>query len=37
MIPDLYAKAPKDYPNPFKTKMGGVDFNESSPPAGATS
>ncbi|MGH7852900.1 MAG: ABC transporter substrate-binding protein [Candidatus Binatia bacterium] len=26
VIPDLYAKAPKDYPNPFKKKMGGVDF-----------
>jgi len=28
VIPDLYAKAPKDYPNPFKKKMGGVDFND---------
>jgi phosphoglycerate transport regulatory protein PgtC len=28
VIPDLYSKAPKDYPNPFKTKMGGVDFND---------
>jgi len=28
VIPDLYAKAPKDYPNPFKQKMGGVDFND---------
>jgi phosphoglycerate transport regulatory protein PgtC len=26
VIPELYAKAPKDYPNPFKKKMGGVDF-----------
>ena len=28
VIPELYAKAPKDYPNPFKSKMGGVDFND---------
>jgi len=28
VIPDLYAKAPANYPNPFKTKMGGVDFND---------
>jgi ABC-type Fe3+ transport system substrate-binding protein len=28
VIPDLYAKAPRDYPNPFKQKMGGVDFND---------
>src|SRR5207249_5684705 len=28
VIPELYAKAPKDYPNPFKKKMGGVDFND---------
>jgi ABC-type Fe3+ transport system substrate-binding protein len=28
VIPDLYAKAPKDYPNPFKKKMGGVNFND---------
>jgi ABC-type Fe3+ transport system substrate-binding protein len=28
VIPDLYVKAPKDYPNPFKKKMGGVDFND---------
>ena len=28
VIPDLYAKAPKDYPNPFKKKMGGVEFND---------
>jgi len=27
VIPDLYAKAPAGYPNPFKTKMGGVDFD----------
>jgi ABC-type Fe3+ transport system substrate-binding protein len=29
VIPDLYAKAPKDYPNPFKKKMGGVEFNDT--------
>ena len=28
VIPDLYAKAPKDYPNPFKRKLGGVEFND---------
>src|SRR5574342_620742 len=28
VVPDLYAKAPKDYPNPFKKKMGGVEFND---------
>jgi phosphoglycerate transport regulatory protein PgtC len=28
VIPELYAKAPKDYPNPFKTKMGGVNFDD---------
>jgi phosphoglycerate transport regulatory protein PgtC len=28
VIPDLYAKAPANYPNPFKTKMGGVNFND---------
>lgn len=28
VIPELYAKAPKDYPNPFKKKMGGVDFKD---------
>jgi ABC-type Fe3+ transport system substrate-binding protein len=27
VVPDLYAKGPKDYPNPFKQKLGGVDFN----------
>ena len=27
VIPELYAKAPKDYPNPFKAKMGGVNFD----------
>jgi ABC-type Fe3+ transport system substrate-binding protein len=27
VVPDLYAKAPAGYPNPFKMKMGGVDFN----------
>jgi phosphoglycerate transport regulatory protein PgtC len=29
VIPDLYAKAPKDYPNPFKKKLGGVNFNDA--------
>jgi len=28
VIPELYAKAPKDYPNPFKRKLGGVEFND---------
>ena len=28
VIPELYSKAPKDYPNPFKTKMGGVNFDD---------
>ncbi len=28
VIPDLYAKGPKSYPNPFKMKLGGVDFND---------
>jgi phosphoglycerate transport regulatory protein PgtC len=28
VMPELYAKAPANYPNPFKTKMGGVDFND---------
>lgn len=28
VIPELYAKGPKNYPNPFKMKMGGVDFND---------
>ncbi|MBM2805250.1 MAG: transporter substrate-binding protein [Deltaproteobacteria bacterium] len=28
VIPELYAKAPKDYPNPFKKKLGGVEFND---------
>jgi spermidine/putrescine-binding protein len=27
VIPELYAKAPAGYPNPFKMKMGGLDFN----------
>jgi ABC-type Fe3+ transport system substrate-binding protein len=27
VVPDLYAKGPKDYPDPFKQKLGGVDFN----------
>ena len=29
VIPELYAKAPKDYPNPFKKKLGGVNFNDA--------
>jgi len=29
VLPDLYAKAPKNYPNPFITKLGGVDFNDT--------
>ena len=28
VVPDLYAKGPANYPNPFKTKMGGVEFND---------
>lgn len=28
VIPALYAKGPKDYPNPFKRKLGGVEFND---------
>src|SRR2546426_4607137 len=28
VMPDLYAKGPANYPNPFKMKMGGVDFND---------
>jgi len=27
VIPDLYAKAPAGYPNPFKMTLGGVDFD----------
>ncbi|MGH7775317.1 MAG: ABC transporter substrate-binding protein, partial [Candidatus Binatia bacterium] len=27
VVPDLYAKGPKSYPNPFTMKLGGVDFN----------
>ena len=27
VIPDLYARGPKEYPNPFQMKLGGVDFN----------
>lgn len=27
VIPDLYAKGPKNYPNPFTMKLGGVEFN----------
>jgi phosphoglycerate transport regulatory protein PgtC len=29
VIPELYAKAPKDYPNPFKKNLGGVNFNDA--------
>jgi phosphoglycerate transport regulatory protein PgtC len=29
VIPELYAKAPKDYPNPFKKSLGGVNFNDA--------
>jgi iron(III) transport system substrate-binding protein len=29
VIPDLYAKGPKNYPNPFTMKLGGVDFNDT--------
>ena len=28
VVPDLYAKGPKNYPNPFTMKLGGVDFND---------
>jgi len=27
VIPELYAKGPAGYPNPFKMKLGGLDFN----------
>ncbi|MBM4338487.1 MAG: extracellular solute-binding protein [Deltaproteobacteria bacterium] len=27
VIPELYVKAPGGYPNPFKMKLGGLDFN----------
>jgi hypothetical protein len=29
VIPELYAKGPKNYPNPFKMKLGGVDFKDA--------
>jgi spermidine/putrescine-binding protein len=29
VIPELYAKAPAGYPNPFKMKLGGVDFDNT--------
>ena len=29
VVPELYAKAPKDYPNPFTMKLGGVDFDNT--------
>jgi ABC-type glycerol-3-phosphate transport system substrate-binding protein len=28
VVPALYAKAPKGYPNPFTMKLGGVDFDD---------
>lgn len=28
VVPDLYAKGPKNYPNPFTMKLGGVDFKD---------
>ena len=28
MVPGLYARAPKGYPNPFTMKLGGVDFDD---------
>lgn len=28
VVPALYAKAPKGYPNPFAMKLGGVDFDD---------
>lgn len=28
VVPTLYAKAPKGYPNPFTMKLGGVDFDD---------
>jgi phosphoglycerate transport regulatory protein PgtC len=28
VIPELYTKAPKDYPNPFKKSLGGVNFDD---------
>lgn len=27
VIPELYARGPAGYPNPFKAKLGGLDFN----------
>lgn len=27
VIPELYSKAPSGYPNPFKMKLGGLEFN----------
>ena len=27
VVPELYARGPKDYPNPFQMKLGNVDFN----------
>jgi len=28
VVPELYARAPKDYPNPFTMKLGGVDLDD---------
>jgi len=28
VVPGLYARAPKGYPNPFTMKLGGVDFDD---------
>ena len=28
VVPALYARAPKGYPNPFAMKLGGVDFDD---------
>jgi len=28
VVPELYTRAPKDYPNPFTMKLGGVDFDD---------
>jgi len=28
VVPALYARAPKGYPNPFTMKLGGVDFDD---------
>jgi hypothetical protein len=28
VVPDLYARAPKGYPNPFTMKLGGIEFDD---------